>query len=112
MAVRELLAGAQHDFPVVEDGRVIGMLTRADLVRALSQHGRSWAVGEAMNREVTPVGKGESLEQAFPRLREKGVMSAPVLRGGTLVGVLTLENVSEFVMVRTALRSKAPPVIS
>ncbi len=111
LAADELLAGSQHDFPVVADGMLAGMLTRADLVRGLSQRGRASSVGEAMIRDVLGVAEGDWVERVFPRMREKGAMTAPVLRGGALVGLLTVENVSELVMIRTALRGAAPPVI-
>src|SRR5439155_13075561 len=39
-AVEQLLAGWQNDFPVVEDGRVVGLLTRAALVNGLAKRGQ------------------------------------------------------------------------
>src|SRR5512135_811211 len=37
--VGALLAGAQQDFPVVENGRVVGMLTRYDLLKGIHERG-------------------------------------------------------------------------
>ena len=37
--VELLLAGTQHDFPVVQDGAMSGLLTRAALVSALGERG-------------------------------------------------------------------------
>src|SRR5881227_1107400 len=35
-----IIAGSQSDFPVVEDGRVVGVLLRRDVLNALAQHGQ------------------------------------------------------------------------
>ncbi|HVU25215.1 MAG TPA: site-2 protease family protein [Opitutus sp.] len=102
-AVDELLAGSQHDFPVMNDGAVIGMLRRRDLVKALAEHGRGAAVGDAMSRDCQPVQAGAPLEKAFEGLQSGGCPAVPVIDEGHLVGVLTTENVSELVMVNTAL---------
>ena len=44
------------------------------------------------------------LTSALESLRERECASAPVLSNGRLVGLLTLENVGELVMVNTALK--------
>jgi CBS domain-containing protein len=105
-AVTELLSGSQHDFPIIEDGAVIGMLRRRDLVKALSDRGPSTRVSEAMNRECLPVQADESLEKAVEILRNKECSALPVLEDGRLAGMLTLENLSELVMVNTALERR------
>lgn len=102
-AVEEVLAGFQQDFPVVDGGRLVGVLTRSDLMRALSQHGPAWSVGEAMEKEFEVAEPNEELDRAFARLQECRCRTFPVLRGGQLVGVLTAENVAEFLMIRSAL---------
>jgi len=107
-AVDEVLAGFQQDFPVIDGGRVVGVLTRADLMRALSQHGPAWRVEDAMEREFEVAEPSEDLDRAFTRMQACRCRTFPVLRGGELLGVLTAENVAEFLMIRSALHHDGP----
>jgi Zn-dependent protease len=100
-AVDLVLAGSQRDFPVVSQGRVVGVLTREALVAGLARGGDPTArVSEVMTREVVTVDAAEMLEPAFQRLQTFGSGLLAVLRGRELVGILTLENVGELVMFR------------
>jgi Zn-dependent protease len=107
VAVSELLAGAQQDFPVLADGSVAGMLRRKDLVKALSERGATASVESAMCRECRTVQVGASLERALEGLRQSDCAAAPVLQDGQLIGLLTLENVSELVMINAALEGRS-----
>jgi Zn-dependent protease len=102
-AVEELLAGAQHDFPVASGGRVAGLLTRADLVKAAKERERETPIAEVMRRDLVVVAEGESLDRVLAQMRARGCSTAPVVRDGMLVGLLTLENVGELVMLNSAL---------
>jgi len=106
-AVDFILAGFQQDFPVVADGRVVGVLTRAELLKALAQHGRDTTVAEVMQRDFQTTEPWEPLDRAFARLQGCRCQTLPVLRAGELVGVLTSENVGEFLMVQAALKGRA-----
>jgi Zn-dependent protease/CBS domain-containing protein len=106
-AAKELLAGSQQDFPVVEGGRVVGVLLRSDLYKAMSQHGDAARVGDVMYRDCAVVEDAETLEQAFQRMRSGTCSTLPVVRRGQLVGVVTLENVGELMMINSALRRAA-----
>lgn len=103
-AIKELLAGSQQDFPVTSSGQVVGILRRNDLVKALSEGRRNALIGEVMTRECEAVDATASLTAALEGLRGRECASAPVVSGGKLIGLLTLENVSELVMVNTALK--------
>ena len=103
-AVEMLMAGSQQDFLVVLNGTPVGVLSRGDLLRGLQRHGPQGTVGEAMTSEVVPADAAEPLEQAFQRMRERGVAALPVLHAGRLEGMLTLDNVTELLWVRDALR--------
>jgi Zn-dependent protease len=106
-AAQLLLAGSQQDFPVVEDGRVVGVLTHLDLVAALRSRGEEVPVGEIMDREFDSARADESLDQALARVEPGRHQMLPVFLRNELVGLLTAENAGEFHLVRAALI--APP---
>lgn len=108
-AVRLTLDGFQQDFPVVDDrGDLVGVLTRGDLLRALVERGDRSEVSSAMHREFAVARPEEGVDVALARLRTCGCQALPVVRGRELLGVLTLENVGEYIMIQTALqKSKA-----
>jgi Zn-dependent protease/CBS domain-containing protein len=103
-AVNHILAGWQQDFPVVWGERVMGILTREDLMKALAQGGTKAPVRDAMNREFETTDSHEMLEKALARLRDCRCRSLPVVHDGQLVGMLTTDNVGEFLMIQSALR--------
>jgi Zn-dependent protease len=99
-----LLAGTQHDFPVLApDGQVVGLLTRSDLMTGLSQGGREARVADFVKTEVGNVEAGAPLGPALTRLRAGEGPCLQVVEQGRPVGLLTLENIGEYLMVRTAL---------
>ncbi len=104
-AVQLILAGSQQDFPVVSNGQVLGILTRADLLAGLTQRGPETPVAEVMKREFEVFDSYDMLESAFARLQACQCQSAPVTHEGRLVGMLTLDNVGEFLMIQAATGS-------
>ncbi len=98
-----ILSGWQHDFPVIEDSRVVGVLTRDQLMKALSQQGPDASVGQVMWREFQEVDSADMLETAFARAQSCGCHTLPVTHNGQLVGLLTMDNVGEFLMIQSAL---------
>jgi Zn-dependent protease len=104
-AVDALLATSQHDFPVVdENGGVAGVLTRHDLISALRKDDPTIRVGDVMRRDIPTVTTGTRFEEAFRIMQECNCPAVPVLDSmKRLVGLLTPENVSELMMVQSAL---------
>jgi Zn-dependent protease len=101
--VELILAGSQQDFPVVEDGRVVGILDRDTFITALSKNGQNTLVAEVMHRDVPEVDSHDMVEKALMRLQESGSKTLPVTHDGRLVGLITAENITEFLMIRSAL---------
>jgi Zn-dependent protease/predicted transcriptional regulator len=106
-AVDLLLSGSQQDFPVVDDGRLLGMLSRADLMKALGIAGRDGLVRDHMRQGCPAADPEEPLEPVLARLQGQACRTLPVLSGGALVGLLTLENVGELLMVVSATAAAA-----
>lgn len=104
-AVDEVRSGFQHDFPVVDDHAVAGVLTRDTLLKALADGRGDAAVGDVMERNFSATTPDESLENALTRLQTCHCQTLPVLRGSDLVGLLTADKIREFVMIASAART-------
>jgi signal-transduction protein with cAMP-binding, CBS, and nucleotidyltransferase domain len=74
-------------------------LSRADLVKHLKERGREVQIGPFVTGECQTATEGEALEDALARMRETRCATVPVVRDGTVVGLLTMENVSELMMI-------------
>ena len=103
-AVQLLLSSEQREFPVVDNlGRVEGVLTRDNLIKGITQRGTASTVGEAMTAQVQAVSPGLGFQEALDRLRSSGLPALPVVDGsGRLVGLLTLDNITDLLLVRRA----------
>ena len=104
-AVDALLATSQHDFPVVDEtGNVTGVLTRHDLIAALRKNDPALHVGDVMRRNIPTVTTGTRFEEAFRIMQECNCPAVPVLDSmKRLVGLLTPENVTELMMIQSAM---------
>lgn len=109
-AIAAFMQGSQKEFPIIDDaGRVVGMLCREDMIRALSQHGKDVPVTAVMQSRFPAAFTGEMLSGAFERMVTGGHAAIPVIDAeGNLVGLLTRENVAELMVLHDAL-AKAPP---
>ena len=100
-----ILAGSQHDFPVIQDDRIVGILDRDTFMKALSEYGQSAMVADVMRRDITEIDSHDMVEAALMRLQENGSKTLPVMHNGQLVGLVTTENITEYLMIRSALRT-------
>jgi Zn-dependent protease len=111
-AVQELLAGSQQDFPVLENDQPVGILRRNDLVKALAEGRREALVAEAMCRDCATVDEAAPLKPAVESMHARQCAAVPVVAGGRLVGLLTLENISEMIMVNAAMEIRRDPPLT
>jgi acetoin utilization protein AcuB len=89
--------------PVLEDGRLVGIVSDRDLRSATPAFGdpaRSAAlsevrVGDVMAREVITADPDDPIDEAANTMRERRINCLPVLEGGELVGIVTSSDVME-----------------
>ena len=110
------LAGWQRQFPVIDEGGLTGVLTGSGLVQGLEKHGPTGLVGEAMERAFAEASPEEPAETALSRLESSSLPIMPVTISGQLVGIVTVEKVRDFLMVRSAqgvpAQAAVPPLIA
>jgi Zn-dependent protease/CBS domain-containing protein len=104
-AVELTMSGSQTDFPVLDNGRTVGLLTQQKLLAALRDGGQEQRVQTVMEREFEAARPGDLVAPMLVGLQEKRVRSVPVIDGERLVGLLTTENLGEFFAIQSALRS-------
>ncbi len=100
-----ILSGSQTEFPVVEAGDVVGVLTREDLMGGLARHEQTTLVGQVMRMDCLVVHPDEMLDAVFRRAAAVRCRTLPVMDKTGLVGVVTMDNVGEFVAIQGALRA-------
>jgi CBS domain-containing protein len=101
-AARAMRAEGAGFLPVVDDGRLVGVLTDRDIVIRCIAEGsddpRACAVSEAMSTDVRTVAPEDDLEDAARAMAEGEVRRLPVVGdGGRVVGVLSHGNLVQAV---------------
>jgi CBS domain-containing protein len=77
-------------------GRLAGILSERDIVRALAQHGAAaldFPVGQTMTREVETCGEDDAVAAIMERMTSGKFRHMPVLRDGELVGLVSIGDV-------------------
>jgi Zn-dependent protease/CBS domain-containing protein len=95
-----LLSTSQHDFPVMHGESIIGLLTRSALVQAMLNQGPDAYVSSAMAREFTRLSSEMPLTEALPQLAGPAACALVMDNDDRLVGMLTSEHLSEFIVLR------------
>ena len=98
-AANLLLATSQQDFPVLHGDQVIGLLGRNGMLRALAQEGPDAYVAGSMDRDFIALDPEADLAETLPLLARAG-RCALVMEDAQLIGMLTTDNLSEFLLLR------------
>ena len=97
-AAELLLDSHQQDFPVIDAWkRVVGLLSRSAILEGLAQNDPSSAVLTVMDRAVHSVAPESSMNDVLRMFQESGGKPVLVMKDGDLVGMVTLDNLAEFI---------------
>jgi acetoin utilization protein AcuB len=115
-AVQVLREGGFRRLPVMDDGRLVGIVTERDLKEAAPSKATSLSVYELnylisrllvrdiMVSDVVTIDADATVEQAALLMAERKVSGLPVLADGKLAGILTVNDVLEAVISMLGLR--------
>lgn len=102
-AAEYLLGGWQRDFPVLENGKAVGLLTHGALVHGLAQNGQNALVRDVMLRKLHSIEAEDSSEHVLARMRSEETQTVFVLQDERLRGIVTRETIQDFMLIRAAL---------
>jgi CBS domain-containing protein len=94
-------------------GKVAGIVSERDIIRALSRHGPACLtrpVSESMTREVVSCGESDTLDELMALMTERRFRHLPVMADNALVGIISIgdvvkHHVAEVTMEASAMRT-------
>ena len=92
------------------DGRVVGILSERDIVRALAEHGGAaleQPVSQVMTREVATCTEEETIVSIMERMTDGKFRHVPVIELGRLVGIISIGDVVKHRIGEIELESAA-----
>jgi CBS domain-containing protein len=81
---------------VVDNGRVVGIVSERDVVRHL---GDDWSalssrpVSDVMTRDVVTVGRYATIDEVMEAMTQRRIRHLPVVEGGDLIGIVSIGDV-------------------
>ncbi|MFN4124145.1 MAG: site-2 protease family protein [Flavobacteriales bacterium] len=99
-----LLINSQNtDFVVMENERLLGLISRDDLIKGITVHGMHASVSEAMNTRFKILSPETLLSAVYAEIRLNNTGVIPVMKDGSLLGVIDAQNVIEFMLLRNSI---------
>lgn len=79
--------------PVVEDGRVLGIISERDVIYCLREHGAEslgWPVSRVMTAPAITAEPETSVLTAMAMMTQRRIRHLPVISGGALIGIVSI----------------------
>ena len=83
----------QEDFPVMEEKRMVGFVTRGDIITAMHKSGPTTRISNIMRTNVPTVTPEDKLTKIQRIMEENQIKALPVVRGSVICGIVTLEDI-------------------
>ncbi|GEP42255.1 histidine kinase [Brevifollis gellanilyticus] len=92
-AIKTMAENNVGALPVVEGGKLVGMISERDYTRKVMLKGRSskdTPVGDIMSRDLVTVSPDQSVSECMSIITENRVRHLPVVDGTQLVGIISI----------------------
>jgi Zn-dependent protease/predicted transcriptional regulator len=99
--------GLQENFPVIDNQKIIGILTKDSILSSLREKDLNIPVWKIMDTDFVSVSPDTSLDNVYKLLLSTRKNALIVTDQQTVVGIISLDGISRFFMVRSALNKSS-----
>jgi CBS domain-containing protein len=103
-AIEKLLDSQATHFVVVRDDVATGILSRNEIIKGLQEGNENTTVESVANFQPYKIETEQDLDDAWSKMLTQKQKVAFVYENGHFMGILDQENISEFIMVKSALK--------
>jgi len=96
--------------PVVEDGRIVGIVSERDVIYCIRDHGRDALdrpVSQAMSSPAITVDSETDVLEALALITERRIRHLPVVDGGEIRGIVSIGDLVKYRMDRIEAEAEA-----
>ncbi len=93
----------QEDFPVLDNGQLVGLLGRNEILQTVHAHGTNVPVAMAMRTAFKAVSPRTRLTNVHEEMMAGESRTFPVMDDGQLVGMLGRDNISRYFLLATEI---------
>jgi len=109
-AVRRLGEKRIGALPVVEGGRIVGIVSERDVIYCLREHGREaleWPVERAMSSPAITADIETDVLSALAQMTQRRIRHLPVVEGGEIRGIVSIGDLVKYRMERIEAEAEA-----
>jgi CBS domain-containing protein len=109
-AVRKLGEKRIGALPVVESGRISGIISERDVIYALREHGPEvlqWRVSQIMSSPAITVSAETGVLEALALITQRRIRHLPVVDGGQIRGIVSIGDLVKHRMERIEAEADA-----
>jgi CBS domain-containing protein len=95
---------------VVEEGRIVGIVSERDVIYCLRDHGRDaldWPVSRAMSSPAITVDSETDVLAALALITERRIRHLPVVERGRILGIVSIGDLVKYRMERIEAEADA-----
>ena len=109
-AVRRLGEKKIGALPVVESGRIVGIISERDIIYCLREHGPEaleWPVSRAMTAPAITADLATQVLTALALMTQRRIRHLPIVEGGEIRGIVSIGDLVKYRMERIEAEAEA-----
>jgi CBS domain-containing protein len=96
--------------PVVDQGRIVGIVSERDVIYCLREHGREaldWVVGRVMSSPAITADPETDVLAALAQMTQRRIRHLPVVEQGQIRGIVSIGDLVKYRMERIEAEAEA-----